>query len=110
MFQFNVTLPLTQHNGVSNQSTINAIKKLVASKFGGYSFLRIDGGWFDNGLLYEDTSILLWTLVHEENDVNELLELAHEWAIELQQIELLVTVQSNVDATFVLGTRAQAIA
>jgi hypothetical protein len=109
MYQVNITLPTTQHNGTSNLPAIQGIKKTIAQQFGGYSSQAIQGGWVDNetGVLYEEYSTVVYTIVHTEAGIESIKQQAKEWAVSLQQIELLVT-SHPVDVTFVQGTRAQA--
>jgi hypothetical protein len=109
MFQVSVTLPTTQHDGISNLSAIRDIKRSLARQYGGYSACPIDGGWYDNatGQYYEEASVLVWTLVKSERDVQSIKRQATSWARQLKQIELLVTVQP-VTADFIAGTREKA--
>lgn len=109
MFQVSITLPTTQHDGISNLSAIRDIKRALAKQFGGYSACPIDGGWYDSksGQYYEESSILVWTLVENEQAVRLIKRQAASWARDLKQIELLVTVQS-VNADFIAGTREKA--
>jgi hypothetical protein len=109
MYQVSLTLPVKQHNGKSNLRTITAIQTEIAQQYGGYSSRRISGGWIDDvsGKLITDESILVWTFVKSISQVNEIREKSQQWAVTLQQIELLVTVQ-RVTVEFVRGTREQA--
>lgn len=110
MLQVNITLPTQQHNGTSNQSAIESIKQSIAQQYGGYSAMPVTGGWYDDvsGKLYEDQSILVYTFVDGDKQAEEIKQAAQCWAVDLQQIELLVTV-SPVNVHFIQGTRAQAV-
>ena len=112
MFKFTVTLPTTQHDNSSNIPAIKEIKREIADKCGGYSSCTIEGGWVDaeTGHLYEEPSIMVWTFIQEHSAIDALLERSQTWANELQQIELLVTIDNNIDVLFVADTREKAVA
>ena len=109
MYQVSITLPTTQHNGISNHLAIGRIQNQIALLYGGYSAMPMYGGWYDEktGEFYRDESVLVWTFVKTTEDVQAIKELACGWANQLQQIELLVTV-NDVAVTFIQGTRVQA--
>jgi hypothetical protein len=112
MYQVNITMPVAQNNGgVSNLFMIEEIENSIARCYGGFSSTSINGGWFDtaNDRYYSDRSTVVSVLVDGIVQVNEIKRRAEQWAIALQQIELLVTVQ-EVEVNFIKGTRAQAIA
>jgi len=111
MFQVTLTLPTFQHNGTDNTSIVTAIQQDIARSYGGYSAQAITGGWYDDvsGKFYYDSSVLTWTFVKTQEQVNELKRKASQWARDLQQIELLVTV-SHIETVFIDGTRIQAAA
>ena len=110
MFKVEITLPLTQHDGTSNCDQIVEIEQAIAKQFNGYSCQEVSGGWYDQetGEFYIDHSVLLWTFVQSQEQVDAIMEQAPAWAEALQQIELLVTV-SQASVYFVVGTRAQAL-
>lgn len=109
MYKVEVTLPTTQHNGDSNTHVINHIEDEIARDFGGYTATTAWGAWYDeDGTKYYDNSVLVWTLVESQEQVNDVLSRAPGWAVRLQQISLTVTV-STLDVHFIAGTREQAI-
>jgi hypothetical protein len=108
-FKVEITLPLTQHDGTSNCDQIVEIEQAIAKQFGGYSCQEVSGGWYDQETrqFYIDHSVLVWTYVPSQEQVDAIIEQVPAWAEALQQIELLVTV-SPLDVYFVQGTRVQA--
>lgn len=109
MYKVELTLPVQQHDGTSNNVHIIAIEQEIARKFGGFSSTRCIGGWYDeqSGKYYSDESLLVWTYVDTQADVEYLKQRATEYAVNLQQITLLVVV-SYAEVSFVAGTREQA--
>lgn len=108
MFQVSVTLPKRQNDGKSNQFAISNIEMELARTYGGFSAQDVLGGWIDEetGVFYLDESTLVWTFVHTLSAADAILERSRQWAIDLQQIELLVTTQELV-VHFVKGISSQ---
>jgi hypothetical protein len=109
MFKVTLTLPVEQHDGTSNNTTIETIKLDIARLFGGYSSTSITGGWYDRatGHMYNDSSVMVWTYVESRSEVEQLKQLAADWAVDLQQIALYLNV-SQEESYEIAGTRSQA--
>lgn len=85
------------NEGRSIAYTQKAIEKLFALKIGGYTSTNANGGWFDNGKLYEDPQKLIACNCDEINeDVKAVIYQALK--IEFKQAEQL-SVSIEIDGT-----------
>jgi hypothetical protein len=106
MKRFTVILPVETNSHVSSKLMIQAIESDIEQITGGYTAMPSHGIWLDHGMEYENSSITVTTLTTKKR-VHKLLKHAHSWALKLQQISLLITVE-NTSSYFVAGISEQA--
>lgn len=108
MYQINITLPVKDNDGNSNQEAINSILHNIVKQYNGYSTTQILGAWYNNedNQIYYDESVQASVIVDSQEQVNEIKQQAVTWAVQLKQYSLLVTVQP-LEVSFIDGIKQE---
>jgi hypothetical protein len=103
--KLSVICPVIDNDGLSLQDAIDTVASHLAREAGGVSQYEQQGFWFDEfGQQYSDRSLVLYTFCDEEK-IERLSRYFEAWAIQLKQIELLVSVEP-ARVVFVKGVSA----
>lgn len=74
--EITIVLPHADNDGVDLSEEIEMVKAGVLAIAGGYSIMEQSGAWEDDGVVYNDASLRLVTVVEKNEQVQSLRELA----------------------------------